>query len=87
MRQVINMDNGERLHSRAVVYSAIDLDENGLLWKGNLDDLLSSSGESTGEIDLSIVDLLFSIKRWGKTPALNSTTNYLRKSYLTPYLT
>jgi hypothetical protein len=52
-----------------------------------LDDLLSSSGESTGEIVLADIEDLYVVKRFEKSPALNSATKFIRKAYLTPFLT
>ena len=89
MQQIIVEADGSQSLSRAVVFVSIDLDEDGLLWLGTLNDLinLESTWDSTGGIELSLVPKMHIIKRWEKTPALNSTTQFLRKAHLTPYLT
>lgn len=87
MQQTILEANGEVGLSRAVVFTEVDMEENGLILLGELDELLDSSGQSTGEINLSDLENVWLIKRWEKTPALNDTTNFLRKAYLTPFLT
>jgi hypothetical protein len=85
--QIILMANGEELLSRAIVFTEQDLEENGLLYLGTLDDLLSSSGDSSGDVELTKVEGVHIIKRYEKIPSLRSDSDFLRKSYLTPFLT
>ena len=87
MVQYIYEDEGGQILSRAVVYVEVDLQEKGLLYRGSLQSLMDSGIDSAGDIDYTVIDGVFEIKRWGKTPALNSTTSFLRKAYLTPFLT
>lgn len=87
MVQYIEEDNGETILSRAVVYTNVDLQEKGLLYKGTLLSLMESGMDSAGDIDYTLIQGVFEVKRWGKTPALNSATVFLRKAYLTPFLT
>ena len=75
--------NGDEAVSKSVVYVLQDLDQEGYLYLGTLDDLLESGGESTGELVPSEIEGAQIIKRFDKTPALGSTTEFLRKVYLT----
>ena len=81
--QIIGFQN----MSRAIVYVDRDLDVDGWLMLGTLDDLTESSGDSSGEYyDPHQVAGAFIIKRFEKMPALHGTTNILRVAYLTPWL-
>jgi len=73
--------HGERLLSRAVVYVLQDVDNNGLLYLGELADL-----NSVQKADPMTLEDICIIKRVEKTPLLGSTTEFLRKAYLTPWL-
>lgn len=74
--------------SRAIVYVDRDLDVDGFLMLGTLDDLTDSSGDSSGEYyDPHQIATAYIIKRFEKTPALHSTTEFLRVAFLTPWLT
>ncbi len=81
MNQIVTDARGNEMTSRALVYVMQDLDEEGYLYKGTLDDL---SGEDTTN-PASITDA-FIIKRFQKLPALGSTSDYVRRAYLTPSL-
>jgi hypothetical protein len=67
--------------SRALVFVTQDVDEGGMLYLGTLDELDSDQAEDPKSIEKAHV-----IKRFEKTPALGSTTIFLRKAYLTPWL-
>lgn len=89
--QVVSASNGEEIISRAVVFTDTDLEENGLLYLGTMEDLISSSGESSGEVLIdSLSDELQKqihlIRRPDKAPSLNIPTEFLRVVYLTPYI-
>jgi len=74
--------------SRAIVYVDQDLDVDGLMMLGELTDLTDSEGDSSGEYyDPGQLTNTYIIKRFEKTPALNSTTDFNRKAFLTPWLT
>ena len=74
--------------SRSIVYVDRDLDEEGCLFLGTLDDLTDSEGDSSGGYyEPQQVDGAWIIKRFEKTPALGSTSVFLRKAHLTPWLT
>lgn len=62
---------------KAVVYVTEDLEEEGWLFLGELTDLSSAE-----EDDPMSVDGAYQIKRFDKTPALGSTTVFIRKAYV-----
>jgi len=68
-------NRGEQLYSKAEVYTLQDVDENGWLFLGELMDLDSTSNPKAQ-------DNAYEIKRFDKSPALRSTTVFLRKAYL-----
>jgi len=81
--QIIGFQN----MSRAIVYVDRDLDVDGWLMLGTLDDLTDSSGDSSGEYyDPHQIAGAYIIKRFEKMPSLQSATNVLRIAYLTPWL-
>ena len=69
---------GEEIISRAQVFVTQDVDERGWLFLGDLDDLDSSQEEG----DPKNIDGAYEIMRFDKTPALRSTTEFVRKAYL-----
>jgi hypothetical protein len=73
--------------SRAIVYVDRDLDIDGVLMRGTLADLEDSS-DSSGSYYIPAENAgAYIIKRFEKTPALGSSTVYIRQAYLTPWLT
>jgi hypothetical protein len=74
---------GGLLLSRSIVFVKQDMDEEGYLYFGTLDDL---DLDSNDYIDPKEVDKAYIIKRFEKTPAFGSTTEFLRKAFLTPFL-
>lgn len=68
---------GEELISDAQVYVLEDLDELGYLFLGTLNDLDSDAQEQPETISTA-----FQIKKFEKTAAHRSTTDFLRKVYL-----
>jgi len=88
MSQLVTDNKGVEITSRAQVYVLQDVTEESYLYLGTLDDLYDLAGESSaGGLD-SPVDIVgaYIIKRFQKTPALGSKTEFLRKAYLTPSL-
>jgi hypothetical protein len=81
LSQLVADNKGDAITSRACVYVKEDLDESGMLYLGTLDDLNSDT-----ELDPKSVDGAYFIKRFEKSPVLGSTTEFLRKAYLTPSL-
>jgi len=80
--QILSNSDGAAIISRAEVVVTQDLDEDGLLYLGSLTDLTT-----TQKANPRTVDTVAIIKRFEKTPALGSTTEFLRKAFLTPWLT
>ena len=88
MIQVISDHKGSEITSRALVYTLQDVKEEGMLFLGTLDDLYDLGLESSngGLDDPRVFEHTFIIKRFDKSPELGSTTDFLRKAYLTPSL-
>jgi hypothetical protein len=90
MQQIVSDKYGNEITSRAVVYVPQDLDEEGMLYLGTLESLYELDGDSdssSGGVDNPRdIDKTYIIKRFKKTPALGSTTNFLRAAFLTPSL-
>jgi hypothetical protein len=83
-----NQITGYQKVSRAIVYVDRDLDEEGFLYLGTLDDMADSDGDSSGGwYDPHDIVGAYIIKRFEKIPALGSTTEFIRVAYLTPWLT
>ena len=80
MSQIVTDNKGEQITSRAVVYVTQDVDEDGMLFFGSLDDLDSD------DVVPKTVEKAYYIKRFEKKPLLGSSTQFLRKAYLTPSL-
>ena len=68
---------GEEVVSQARVYITQDVDEQGYLYLGTLDDL-----DSDEETDPTTIEKAYSIVRFDKVPAMRSTNEFLRKAYL-----
>ena len=86
MMQIVSDAKGNEVSSRALVFVGQDLDEEGYLYLGTLDDLYDSAESSAGAIDdPKEIEGAYQIKRFQKTPSL-SGSGYLRKAYLTPSL-
>lgn len=81
MHQIITDAKGTEMTSRALVFLTQDVDEEGMLYLGTLDDLDSADEENPMSVNEAYI-----IKRFQKTPSLGSTTDFLRKAYLTPSL-
>jgi hypothetical protein len=75
--------NGDEAVSKSVVYVLLDLENEGYLYLGTLDELYDSAESSGVTLDPSEIVGAQIIKRFDKTPALNSTTEFIRKAYLT----
>ncbi len=89
INQVITDAKGAAITSRAVVFVLQDLTEEGYLYLGDLESLYDSldleSSASTLSNPITITNAWI-IKRFQKEPTLGSTTDFLRKAYLTPSL-
>ena len=69
-------DTGKEIVSNAVVLLNQDVDEQGYLYLGSLDYLDSNPGNPKE------ISGAYEIQRFDKTPAMRSTTEFLRKAYL-----
>ena len=92
-QQMFQSDDGSQLVSKAIVHVLEDVDMNGVLYLGTLSDLEdlynASEGDSSSEwYDPYQIDTgLCIIKKFTKTPALRSTSDFVRKAYLTGWQT
>lgn len=77
-KEVYSGSDNKELVSRAVITVLQDLDEEGYLYLGELDDFDSAADISNPKIILKA----YEIKRFDKIPELGSTNKYLRKIYL-----
>jgi hypothetical protein len=71
-------NTGNLMVSRSVVYPLIDLDQEGILFLGKLADLTTAEKN-----DPRLIDAASSVKRFDIVPILGSTTEFVRKAYLT----
>jgi hypothetical protein len=88
INQVVVDAKGAEITSRALVFVTQDVEEEGMLYHGTLDDLYDSNAtdSSAGEVNNPMtIDGAYIIKRFQKTPSL-SGDGFLRKAYLTPSL-
>ena len=68
---------GEEVISKAEILLTQDVDENGLLYLGVLDDL-----DSASEDDPATLENAWRILRFDKTPLFQSATEFIQKAYL-----
>lgn len=78
IQQVVRDTQGNMVTSRAVVYLLQDVDEQGMLYLGTLDDIDSADYDNPKNVDGA-----FYIMRFSKTPNLGSTSDFLRVVFLT----
>jgi hypothetical protein len=81
--QLLSQANSTPLISRSIVYLIQDVDVDGLLYLGELTDLDSAEEANPYAMESGVCI----IKRFEKTPAMGSTTEFVRKAFLTPWLT
>lgn len=79
--QVMTDDLGEKIISRSLVFVDRVMAVNELLWLGTLNDL-----DSNQETEPSTIEDIAIIKRCENTPRIGSNSVYLRKVFLTPWL-
>jgi hypothetical protein len=86
---LIRQDDGIEISSRAIVYVLQDVDLEGMMYLGTLDDLYDIALESSAGAlsNPKEFDKVWVIKKFEKFPALGSTTDFVRKVWLTPLLT
>jgi hypothetical protein len=89
--QVVKDDDakGGEIECVAIVYLLQDVDEEGFLFLGTLDDLEatedSSENSSGGWYNPLAVEGAYKIKQFEKMPALGSTSVFVRRAYLTEW--
>ncbi len=81
-KQVLGETDGTPIISRAVVIVLQDVDEEGLLL---LSTLATLTDDQKTDPMKNIEDISI-IKRFSKIPVLGSTTSFMRKAFLTPWL-
>lgn len=74
--RLITASNGEEIVCRAEVQVKQDLDEQGMLYLGDLDDL-----DSSEEADPRTISVAYQIKRFDKVPTIKGN-KFFRKAYL-----
>lgn len=79
-QQVLKMFDakGRIIEYVGIVYVLQDLDTDGCLFLGTLDDLDAGAYEQP-----EVMENVYPIKQFEKLPTLGSTTEFLRKAYLT----
>ena len=87
IRQVVTDNKGNSVVSRAVIFIKQDLDEEGMIYLGTLENLYDLAESSAEAID-NPKDFAntYIIKRFGKVPSLQISTEFIRTAYLTPSL-
>jgi len=78
---VMSDAQGNQFVSKSVVYVLQDLDEEGYLFLGTLDDLDEDTDSSGSYYDPRVIDQAFEIKAFDKSPNLKAT-EFVRKAYL-----
>jgi len=90
-QQLIYEANGTQLVSSANVHLLQDVDLEGLLYLGTIDDIEDLFGDSSEDssgvwYDPKLIETgLYIIKKFLKTPALRSESQYTRKAILTEW--
>jgi hypothetical protein len=75
--RVINSANGDQIVCRAEVMVTQDLDYQGMLYLGSLDDL-----DSDEAVNPTLIPTAYEIKRFDKVPMIFETNEFVRKVYL-----
>jgi hypothetical protein len=75
--ELIRASNGEQIVSRAEVQVGQDLEENGMLYLGDLDDLSVAQ-----KADPMTVSTAYQIRRFDKVPDIDDATVFYREAYL-----
>ena len=86
--QLLIEDKGDQLGARGIIYLTQDVDERGMIYLGTLDSLydLIEFDSSAGALDdPQEVPGALMIKQFSKIPALHSTTEFIRKAYLSKW--
>jgi hypothetical protein len=75
--ELIRASNGEQIVSRAVVQVSQDLNENGMLYLGELDDLTTAQ-----KANPMTVSTAYLIRKFDKIPEIDDATVFYREAYL-----
>lgn len=79
--QIVADNNGKSEIYRSIIFVPQDVDLDGLIWQGTLDDLTD-----THEADPRNIAGIMIIKRFEKAPTIRSYNTFLRKAFLSPYM-
>lgn len=79
--QIVSKADEKAVIFRSIIFVLQDVDTDGLIWRGSLDDLTD-----TQEADPRNISDIMIIKRFEKTPAIRAQNSYLRKAFLSPYM-
>jgi hypothetical protein len=83
LQEVLLDDKGVQLTSKAVVYVLQDVDEEGMLYLGSLEDLYVGDSSAGDVANPMTIEGVYTIKKFQKSPLLHSTSEFVRKVYLT----
>ncbi len=75
--EVVTDAAGNEIVSKAEILTPSDLEEQGVLWLGALDDLTTAQ-----KADPRLVSGAYTIKRFDRTPLFRSTDKFVRMAYL-----
>ena len=79
--QIVSKGDEKAVIFRSIIFLLQDVDTDGLLWLGSVDDLTSDQKLNPKELSGIMV-----IKRFEKSPEIKSTDKFLRKAFLSPYM-
>jgi len=77
VKEVIQDAQGNEIVSRSRIYVLEDVDEEGYLYLGTLDDLDSDELENPKKLNGA-----FKIKRFDKIPSIRGSNEFVRKAYI-----
>lgn len=78
INEVVVGNTGNSFSAKSVIYLIEDVQEEGMVFLGTLNDLDSDTYENPISSNMTYI-----IKRFDKIPSLNSIDSFLRKAYLT----
>lgn len=79
--QIVSQPDEKAVIYRSIIFLLIDVDVDGLLWLGSLDDLTTIQ-----KADPLKIENIMIIKRFEKSPEIRKTDKFLRKAFLSPYM-
>jgi hypothetical protein len=81
--QLLTVDEGEKVISRAILFLSQDLNVNGLIYKGGMTDFTAEQLADPQSISSNIC----LVKRMERYPSLIGLDDIIYKAFLTPWLT